>query len=186
MQPRQRVLILCEGKITEPRYLQAFRHEHRNQLVQVEVLPEQGVPKTLVEHAVERKKQALREAKKQGDSFLKYDEIWCVFDVDAHPNLAEAKQQALDNGLRLAISNPCVELWLLLHFQDQRAEQTRANIQAACRNHLPEYVKEIPYAKVEPMYTQAVMRAGITDSGEAWADGRLSHQSSAIQQAFLR
>jgi hypothetical protein len=30
--------------------------------------------------------------------------VWCVFDVDIHPNLPEAKQQARDNGLSLAIS----------------------------------------------------------------------------------
>ena len=163
LQPRQRLLVLCEGKVTEPLYFQAFKHEHRNQLVQVEVMPDCGVPKTLVEHAVERKKQALREAKKYGDSFLKYDEVWCVFDVDVHPNLEEAKNQARDNGLRVAISNPCFELWLLLHFQDQRAHQERAHIQAACRGHLPEFNKEVPYDRVQPLYAEAVRRASELD-----------------------
>src|SRR5579863_6447941 len=121
LQPRTRVLVLCEGEVTEPKYFQAFRHEHRSRLVEVELVSDCGVPKTLVEYAVERKKQAFREAKRYSDPFLKYDEIWCVFDVDAHPHLNEAKNQARDNGLNLAISNPCFELWVLLHFQDQRA-----------------------------------------------------------------
>lgn len=159
LEPRKRVLILCEGKVTEPRYFQAFSREHRNQLVVIEVVPECGVPKTLVEHAVERKNQALREAKRRGDPFLKYDEIWCVFDVDEHPNLEEAKNQARDNKLNLAISNPCFELWVLLHFRDQRAHQSRAQVQAACREHLREFVKEVPYGKVQPAYAEAVTRA---------------------------
>jgi len=158
-EPRLRLLVLCEGKVTEPRYFQAFRHEHRNQLVHIEVMPACGVPKTLVEHAAERKKQALREAKRYGDSFLKYDEVWCVFDVDVHPNLEEAKNQARDNGLRVAISNPCFELWVLLHFQDQRAHQGRAHMQAACRDHLPEFDKEVPYDRIQPRYAEAVARA---------------------------
>jgi hypothetical protein len=143
--PRKRLLVLCEGAVTEPKYFQAFRHEYRSQLVDVEVVPESGVPKTLVETAVERKKLADREARRYRDPYLKYDEVWCVFDVDEHPNLAEAKQQALANELHLAVSNPCFELWILLHFQDQRAHQGRAWIQAACRRHLLGFVKEVPY-----------------------------------------
>ena len=49
------------------------------------------------------------------------DEFWCVFDVEwprNHPGLGEAIKQARENQIRLAVSNPCFELWLILHFQD--------------------------------------------------------------------
>jgi hypothetical protein len=85
--------------------------------------------------------------------------VWCAFDVDDHPNMAEAKQQALANGLHLAISNPCFELWVLLHFQDQRSHQGRAWIQTACRRHLPDFVKEVPYDQINPRYNDALDRA---------------------------
>jgi len=52
------------------------------------------------------------------------DEFWCVFDVEwplNHPSLKEAIERARKNDIRLAVSNPCFELWLILHFQDQRA-----------------------------------------------------------------
>ena len=48
------------------------------------------------------------------------DEFWCVFDVEwprNHPGL-RAIEQARANSIQLAISNPCFELWLILHFQD--------------------------------------------------------------------
>ncbi|WP_369076411.1 RloB family protein [Ferrimicrobium sp.] len=49
------------------------------------------------------------------------DEFWCVFDVEwpqNHPHLRDAIEQARQGGIELAISNPCFELWLILHFQD--------------------------------------------------------------------
>lgn len=159
LQPRKRLLILCEGKITEPNYLNALRHAHRNRLIDVEVVPDCGVPKTVVEYAVERKKAAYREARRYSDQYRAYDEVWCVIDVDEHPRLAEAKQQARDNGIELAISNPCFELWILLHFQDQFAEQNRAVIQHACRAHMPDYNKHVNYEALQSRYEDAVSRA---------------------------
>ena len=159
LEPRLRLLIVCEGRVTEPRYFRALRHEYRNSLVQIDILPEGGVPKSLVEYALERVAVARREARRNRDPYLNYDEVWCVFDVDNHPNLAEARQQASDNGLKVAISNPCFELWLLLHFRDQRAQQGRHYIQACCREHMPEYEKEIPYGTIQPSYKLAVDRA---------------------------
>jgi hypothetical protein len=115
--PRPRILILCEGKVTEPSYFRDFQHQEKNRLVDVVIDDEGGVPKTLVERAVARRKEAEREARLQKDKYLRYDEVWCVFDIDSHPNLPDARQQARANGIELAISNPCFELWLLLHFQ---------------------------------------------------------------------
>lgn len=55
---------------------------------------------------------------------LDIDHYWCVVDVESpqpHPHLNGARQMARDNGISLAISNPCFELWLILHHQDQTA-----------------------------------------------------------------
>lgn len=57
------------------------------------------------------------------DSDREFDEVWCVFDVEwpiNHPELGESIELANRGGLKLAISNPCFELWLILHFQDYR------------------------------------------------------------------
>jgi RloB-like protein len=152
----------------------------------VEVVPECGVPKSLVELAVERKKQAEKEARRQGDPYLKYDEVWCVFDVDEHPNLPEALQQANDNGLKLAVSNPCFELWILLHFQDQRAHQERGWIQEKCRDHLPEFIKEVPYQKVQPNYEQAVARATALFDWQVQQNRPVGNPSTAVHNLTER
>lgn len=51
------------------------------------------------------------------DVRLATDEYWAVFDVDQQPTraLAEAAQIARARAFRLAGSDPCFELWLLLH-----------------------------------------------------------------------
>jgi hypothetical protein len=180
LQQKQRLLIVCEGKITEPCYFRSLVRVSRNNLVDVDILPEAGVPKTLVQYAVERKKQAEREAKRARDPYLKYDEVWCVFDVDEHPNLAEAKQQARDNGCKVAISNPCFELWVLLHFQDQRAEQHRHATQRACAGHISGYEKEIPFDKIHPFYDDALRRAQELDHWQQTRNNAGANPSTGV------
>lgn len=41
-QPKHRILIVCEGKKTEPRYFRELQHRFRNHLVHVEINDESG------------------------------------------------------------------------------------------------------------------------------------------------
>jgi hypothetical protein len=160
-EPRKRVLIFCEGTVTEPQYFDDFRRHEHNPLVDV-VIDEGGVsPKTLVERAAQKKKTAEKEAERFRDEHLKYDEVWCVYDVDAHPKLADAFQQARDNEIKLAVSNPCFELWLLLHFSDQTAHIERDKVRFMLRKHLPGYKKRVDFEKLKSRYTDAVKRANL-------------------------
>lgn len=163
---RDRILIVCEGRATEPDYFRSLRHELRAPIV-IEINDKSGVPKTVVERAVELKKEAEKNAKR--DSNLRYDEVWCVFDVDTHPNLPEALQQAAANGIHVALSNPCFELWILLHFEDQRADIDTRAAGSACRKHLPKYQKHITYAELRDQYPSAVDRSKAL---EAWQSSR--------------
>ncbi|MDN5854008.1 MAG: RloB family protein, partial [Actinomycetia bacterium] len=77
-----------------------------NTAISIEIDPEAGAPLTLVERAVERSRDD------------EIDECWCVYDVEwprNHPNLAQAWRLADRHGIRLAVSNPCFEIWLALH-----------------------------------------------------------------------
>jgi hypothetical protein len=80
-----------------------------------------------------------------------------------------AKQKAAANNIELAISNPCFELWLLLHFRDQRAHIERHLVQSACKEHMPGYEKEVPFEQVFPRYPEAVQRAAAL---EHWQETR--------------
>jgi len=163
LEPRTRMLICCEGEVTERSYLNGLKAELRIRLVYIEVVPGPSNPKTLVDFAVEKKQRAERDARRASDINLKYDEVWCVFDIDAHEYVAEAKGSAAAYNIKLAISNPCFELWLLLHFQDQRAHIERHHVQSACKGHMPGYVKEVPFEFVFPHHHEAVGRAVALD-----------------------
>jgi hypothetical protein len=115
--PRKTFIIFCEGSVSEVAYLEALASTPEVKeaaAVDIKVQSEHGVPMTLVSLAVEAKKNARKSA-------AEVDEFWCVFDVEwpkRHPNIKEAKQKAESNRIRLAISNPCFEVWLTLHFAD--------------------------------------------------------------------
>lgn len=69
--------------------------------------------------AIKQRRSDLREARRGlGDA---YDEYWCVFDVDSHPRLREAIQLASARQISIALSNPSIELWLIIHCRNQTA-----------------------------------------------------------------
>ena len=156
---RKRILIVCEGGVTEAGYFKELWRAVRNASVRLEIDDQGGVPKTLVERAVEKKKEAEREARSRQDGFLHFEEVWCGFDVDEHPHLHDARQQARANGIHLAVSNPCFELWALLHFQAHSAYLERGEARSRLKRHLPDYDKALPFERVHPGYSAAVSRA---------------------------
>nr|WP_233261445.1 RloB family protein [Vitiosangium sp. GDMCC 1.1324] len=162
--------MFCEGENTEPQYIDAFRKWCRNSRVDVEIAKERGVPLTLVRAAKERKVQAEKEASKAEDDNIAYDEVWCVFDVDEHPNLSDAQQMASANGIKLAISNPCFELWLLLHFRENPGMQHRHDVQKMVVGFVSDYDKHVDFELFKVGYPAAVMRAKRLDE-HASADG---------------
>jgi RloB-like protein len=159
LEPKRRILIVCEGSRTEPSYFESWRRHLRNPLVELVINDEAGVPRTLVRRAAEKKREAKRLARRERDAFMQFEEVWCVFDVDDHPNLADARDQARANQIDLAISNPCFELWGLLHFQDQWAFLDRSSVVTYLKTHLPTYRKLLPFDILLPRYEAALARA---------------------------
>lgn len=128
VKPERRTLVVfCEGEASEPDYLNGLKRlpEIRDSTaIDIEIDPGQGVPLTLVRRAVERSRDD------------EVDECWCVFDVEwpqHHPNLLEARELAVRHDIRLAVSNPCFELWLILHLQKQSGFLTTAQAEHLSR-----------------------------------------------------
>ena len=121
---RRVIRILTEGKITEPSYLTAWARHYRHSVSLS--LPASGMaPETLVDHAT----QHMRRRRRSRHGYQDFDEIWRVFDIDQHPNVPTAIHNARQSGIEVAVSNPCIELWLVLHVDDQTAYIDRRNIQ---------------------------------------------------------
>ncbi len=99
---KQRFLIVCEGKKTEPNYFREFR-------VPKDVMEIQGLgenPSKLV--------QSAKIFKEQGE----HDQVWCVFDRDSwtEEDFNNAIHSAESYDFKVAYSNEAFELWYVLHF----------------------------------------------------------------------
>ncbi|CAM2010044.1 RloB family protein [Acanthopleuribacter pedis] len=99
-------LIVTEGEETEPRYFKALRKDLALAVGQVDIFGFGYTPKRLVE-------QAIKKAQKDH-----YDQIFCVFDRDAHPHFEAAFRLAKRSRkpVHVIASTPCFEIWYLLHF----------------------------------------------------------------------
>lgn len=144
-EPKPLILVVSEGEVTEREYLLGLQQACYNPRVTIKVAEEHGVPMTLVKTAKQYKNDGEQRAARERDDNLAYDSVWCVFDVDDHPRIGEAKQMARDNGIDLAISNPCFELWLLLHFRDNPGMQHRTVILQRLRQYVPEFNKHVDF-----------------------------------------
>jgi hypothetical protein len=104
-EPKERFLIFCEGKNTEPEYFKAFK------LVTASVKTihvNQGDALSIVKEAIIQKRFS-----------PEYDQYWLVFDKDESTNerFNSAIKQAEDKGFKIAYSNQAFEYWYLLHFK---------------------------------------------------------------------
>lgn len=78
-EPKPRILVVCEGEVTEPHYLNNFSDDQRNGLVEVDAIGLGYDPKSLVEESARRRDSAAKKAEELQDEFLKYDDVWFVF-----------------------------------------------------------------------------------------------------------
>jgi hypothetical protein len=184
--PLPLILVVCEGKVTEPQYVDAFRIAQGANTVRVRVESPGGDPKALVERAVELRNEADREARRARDLNLRYDEVWCVFDVDQHRRLEDARGEATRSNIQLAVSNPCFELWLLLHFSDQTAHLSTKQARDRLRKHLPGYDKHIRFDDVSAGYADAMRRAQALDVRHAAACSHGANPSTGVHRLAER
>ena len=109
---RTTVLIVCEGRETEPNYFDRLKREEQvKKSFTITVKRGKGSSRQQVaRYAVECRENADQ----------KFEEVWCVMDVE-HPNDLDDMRAALtllqSNQIQAALSNPAFEVWLLAHFE---------------------------------------------------------------------
>lgn len=153
------IVILCEGKETEVAYFEKFNSRYTRVEVKVADRNSRGKdksratdPESLVKRSINIKNNKYDINKEDGDRF------WCVFDVDINYNNDNAKESKISsiekasnlanrNDILLGISNPCFELWYLMHF-----EYTTSNLKdyGAVKTRLEKYISN--YSKQESFY----------------------------------
>ena len=130
---RAQLLVFVEGLCTEVQYINFWYRMNRAQVL-VEIDERHGTPMTLVNAALDAKRAEQREERRNRGKA--HDEYWCVFDRDEHPQFDEAIKLARENGIGIAMSNPCLELWFVWHFADHTAHVERGVVQRRAAEYL--------------------------------------------------
>jgi len=117
-EPKRRFILYCEGSNTERHYFDTIKRSFQNALIEVEINSGVGVPRTVAEKAIGKAKELLRGRRRERNSFEEKDKIWAIFDRDTHPHYDDAIARCNANGVNVARSNPCFELWLILHIEN--------------------------------------------------------------------
>ena len=143
-----RTMIFCEGTKTEPNYLRElvelinarcriFAMDNRIKLSDhIEIIGSARSTTSLFSYAVNNTVSGTRE-------------VWLVYDHDDFPaeqfNVTPelAKKQSKKSGIhyRVAWSNECFELWLLLHFILLESNISRADYMEKLVGYIPSYHK---------------------------------------------
>lgn len=125
------VLVYCGASRTEPDYFEGMKLLLRKTSVTVKVRAEGIDPVRLVKAAAEYRDR------RSGV----FDDVWCITDTDEF-DVCAAAQVAGRHGVNLAVSNPCFEVWLLLHHAECTSHcDGYADVVNRLKRYVPSYDK---------------------------------------------
>ncbi len=136
--PKRRFVLFCEGANTEPAYFAAVKRACSSALIEVQTIGGVGVPMTVAQAAVKEAK-SLKRGRRSGNSFEESDRVCAIFDRDAHPRFEEAVALCESAGILVGRSDPCFELWLVLHERDYDQSCDRHRVQRELTRLCPDY-----------------------------------------------
>lgn len=103
---------MSNGRVTEAEYFNFLINE-MDVRGSVRYRHIDGDPLKVVKQ-VSRELESDKKAGKAGE-IEELSSAWIVVDSDEFRNLAKAEREAMTKGIKLAISNPCFEVWLIDH-----------------------------------------------------------------------
>lgn len=116
---KERIIVLAfEGNDTEEIYFSALKDcvYFNDELIYLHILKR---PKTDTNSAPKHVFAKLKSEAKDKYNFGERDELWMIIDTDRWKNLQKIVDQCKTaGGMYVAISNPCFEIWLLMHISD--------------------------------------------------------------------
>ncbi len=160
----QRVIISCEGEVTEVNYFQAIFDE---------LIKNKGIAKTslvIAKHLHTDPKGVLKdltdELKKDSD----FEHKWIVIDRDKErvnggghsvENFNGTISSAKAQNIKVAYSNPSFELWYLLHYEYRNTPLDRDEVIEELKKYIPNYAKNslTTYTEILPMQNIAISYA---------------------------
>ncbi len=116
---KEKIIVLAfEGNDTEQIYFEEFKDSEKfnDELIYLHLLKR---PKNNTNSAPNHVFKKLKKEAKDEYNFNADDELWMIIDTDRWRNIPQIIEECnkLEN-MYVAVSNPCFELWLLLHIKD--------------------------------------------------------------------
>ncbi len=151
--PYKILVIVCGGQKTECKYFSNYKQ--RKSGLRIETLNcTENDPENLVNFA-------LKQISKYDLDLNSGDRVWCVFDLDRtkEETLEKIKKLAEDKVM-LCLSNPCFELWYILHFGYFENNVSTKDLQNRLEEYINNYNKSEDYfQKLLPKRDEAIKNA---------------------------
>ncbi len=164
-QQNKLVLVVCEDEKSGCDYLKLMaKHLRLHTTCIVESSATGSAPISVVEDAIRR--IALRKKEK----LELFELVFCVWDIDEHTSLNDARQLADANEFKVIESNPCFEFWLLLHFAYHTAPIVRrANKSPAdeCVKLLKQYITGYDKSKIKDYFAELLPKFELAKNSAA-------------------
>lgn len=172
------IVIASEGKDTERIYFNALAEEYMNPRVHVHILErsDNEMNNSSPEHVLKQLNDYKDQYELESD-----DELWLVVDRDrwTEAMLSQvATECAQDNYMHMALSNPCIELWLLLHL---------VNVTLLPPEELQLWMENRRRSKNADPYLKVLLRQEMGSYHESDYDAKMliEHVEIAIERAKL-
>ncbi|KAB1640983.1 RloB family protein [Gulosibacter chungangensis] len=174
----RRGLVVTEGTVTEPTYIERLNQVLRDSGVSISVtsVPVGRDPVSVVRKAAEKR----RDAEKRDKA---YDWTVCLVDHDNHANLTDAVKLAEKERIDLLVSNVSFEVWLLWHVTDVRAHQSASMLENLVRKHEVVTKKHLPLNFPIHAYLEAYQIARAVDPD--LAAGRVGPNPSSAMPVLI-
>ena len=140
---RPTFFVFCEGQ-TEEAYVKYLRSKYR---LPIDIDPNVAGLGITNEHIARYKKDKITDAK---------DKNYLMYDLDR----ADILERLETKNATILSSNPCIEIWFLLHCIDQKAEINSADCCKALAKHIPNYKKGAICKELQEKLETAGLDAG--------------------------
>jgi len=156
---RERILVVCEGEKTEPKYFESLAKKLPRGIVELYIYGEGDNTINVVESAINGRNHSIQ----KGNPF---DQVWAVFDRDSFSaeRFNEAVFLANRQKIGCAYSNEAFELWYLLHFEFYHTAISRHDY----INRLNQYLGK-SYKKNEPEMYEKLSKLGNQINAINWS-----------------
>jgi len=181
------IIIGYEGQSKEPKYFNKMEQELlAPRKAFIHPLPPvngESAPKKVLERV-----KTFVDDPKRGVNIEPADKIWFVLDVDRYPieQFEEINTFCSENDQRnLAISNPCFEIWLWMHFDG--AEKVSSTKPKDLKQELHEKTTSLNFGgDYTPLIDSAVQRAKVADKSSNYFPNEKSSKVYLLIEELLK